>query len=59
MRARDDLLRVNEGKKHSAICGSYSDYTPENRTRIGRYNTENGPARATKHFAVPESWKQC
>ena len=59
MRARDDLLRVNEGKKHSAICGPYSDYTPENRTGIGRHNTENGPARATKHFAVPESWKQC
>ena len=45
-----------------AIHGAYSDYTPENRTQIGegqtKYNTNSGPARATRHFAVPEMLKQ-
>ena len=38
--------------KRNTICGAYSDYTPENRTKRGTYNTRNVPARDTRHFAV-------
>ena len=43
------------GTKCSVTRGTYTDYTPENRAKIGRYAAENGPARATRHFAVPET----
>ena len=43
------------GMKCSATCGSYTGYTSEERAKIGRYAAENGPARATRHFAVPET----
>ena len=33
-------------------------HTPESRTKMGRYNTETGPARATRHLAVTKSQKQ-
>ena len=46
---------VTAGKKHSPTRGSYADYTPEDRAKIGKYATENGPARATRHFSVPET----
>ena len=46
------LLRANIG------CHEVQIYTHENRTNIGRYNTENGPARATRHLAVPKSQTQ-
>ena len=42
------------GIKCNVICDAYSDYTPENRTMGGMYNTRNVPARATRHFAVPK-----
>ena len=38
--------------KRNTICGAYSDYAPENRTKRGTYNTRNAPARDTRHFAV-------
>ena len=40
--------------KCNANCSAYSDYTPENRTMGGTYNTRNVPARPTRHFAVPK-----
>ena len=40
--------------KRNTICGAYSDYTPENGTMGGTYNTRNVPARDTRHFAVPK-----
>ena len=43
------------GMKRSATRGSYTGYTSEERAKIGRYTAENGPARATRHFAVPET----
>ena len=40
------------GKKHSATRGSHTGYTPDQRQSedIGKYATENGPTRATRHF---------
>ena len=46
------------GIKRNVIYDAYSDYIPENRTMGGTYNTKQVPARATRHFAVPKSWKQ-
>ena len=43
------------GTKRSVTRGAYTDYTPEDRVKIGRYAAENGPARATRHFAMPET----
>ena len=43
------------GMKRSATRGSYTGYTSEERAKIGRYTAENGPARATRHFAVSET----
>ena len=43
------------GMKRSATRGSYTSYTSEERAKIGRYAAENGPTRATSHFAVPET----
>ena len=43
--------------KSSAIWGPYSGCTPD-RPKIEKYNTENNPARAATHFAVPKSQKQ-
>ena len=37
---------------------TYTNYTPEDRAKIGRYAAENGPARATRHFTVPETKTQ-
>ena len=45
---------MTAGKKRSANQGSYTDYTLEDRAKIGKYTTEIGPARATRHLAVPE-----
>ena len=42
----------------SAIRGAYSYNTPENRTKIGRYNTEKQSCYGTRHFTVSESRKQ-
>ena len=41
------------GKKCSANGGSYTDYTLEDRAKIGKYTAENGPARASRHLSVP------
>ena len=43
------------GTKCSVTHSAYTDHTPEDRAKIGRYAAENGPARATRHFAVPET----
>ena len=43
------------GTKCSVTRGAYTDYTPEDRAKRGSYAAENGPARATRHFAVPET----
>ena len=43
------------GTKRSVTRGAYTDYTPEDRAKIGRYAAENGPARATRHFTMPET----
>ena len=43
------------GTKRSVTRGTYTDYTPTDRTKIGTYTAENGPARATRHFAMPET----
>ena len=40
--------------KRSATRGSYTGYTSEERSKIGRYAAENGPARATRHFQCPK-----
>ena len=47
--------RAKFGMKRSAIHGSYTGYTYEERAKIGRYAAENGPGRATGHFVVPET----
>ena len=52
------FLASDLAMKRNRICGAYSDYTPENRTMGGTYNTKQVPARATRHFAAPKSWKQ-
>ena len=46
---------MTAGKKRSANRGSYTDYTLEDRMKIGKYTTENGLARATRHLSVPET----
>ena len=43
------------GTKRSVTCSAHTDYTPEDRAKIGRYASENGPARATRHFAMTET----
>ena len=34
--------------------GKYNQYDAEKRAQIGRYASENGPTRASRHFDVPE-----
>ena len=34
--------------------GKYTQYDAEKRAQIGRYASENGPTRASRHFDVPE-----
>ena len=46
------------GMKCSVTRGAYADYTPEDRAKIGKFAAENGPARATRHFAVPETTRR-
>ena len=46
---------MNAGKKRSANRGSYTDYTLEDRAKIGKCAAENGPARATRHLSVSET----
>ena len=46
---------MTAGKKRSANQGFYTDYTLEDRAKIGKYTTENGPARASRHLSVPET----
>jgi len=29
----------------------YNEYTPEERVRMGRYDAENAPTKAVRHFA--------
>jgi len=29
----------------------YNEYTPEERVKMGRYGTENGPAKVARHFS--------
>ena len=48
-RALDEEAKVST--ERDVTC----DYTPDERANIGRYAAENGPARATRHFAVPET----
>ena len=58
MGARGVLMQVNKvGKKCIMILGPYSAYT-ENMAKIGRYNTENGSAWATRHFTRRKSRQQ-
>ena len=58
MGARGDLLQVNKvGKKCNMILGANSAYT-KNTAKIGMYNTENGPAWATRHFTEPKRRQQ-
>ena len=45
---------MTAGKKCGANRGSYTDYTLEDRAKIGKYTAENGPARATRHLSVSE-----
>ena len=51
-RTVDEKAKIST--KHSVTRGAYTDYTPEDRAKIERYAAENGPARATRHFMVPE-----
>ena len=63
--SRKELRETNAAVKSShatsKIRGKYSDYTPEDRAKIGKYAAENGPARAVRHFSsvlgmkVPET----
>ena len=46
------------GTKRSVTCSAHTNYTPKDRAKIGRYAAENGPARATRHFAMPETSKR-
>ena len=41
--------------KRSVTRSAYINCTPEDRAKIGRYAAENSPARATRHFAMPET----
>ena len=34
---------------------NYATYSPEDRSKIGRYAAEHGPTKASRHFTVPES----
>ena len=42
-------------KKRRVTCGAYTDYTLEDRAKIGRYAAENSHPGATRHFTVPET----
>ena len=55
-RTLDEEAKV--GMKCSVTHGTYADYTPEDTAKIRRFAAENGPARATRHFAVPETTKR-
>ena len=46
---------MTAGKKRSANRGFYTDYTLEDRAKIGKYTAESGPARATRHLSVSET----
>ena len=46
------------GMKHCVTRDTYTDYTPEDKAKIGRYTSENGPVRATRHFVVPETTRR-
>ena len=46
---------MTAGKKHSANRGFYTDYTLEDRVKIGKYTAKNGPARASRHLSVSET----
>ena len=46
---------AKDGKECSATRGACIDYTPKDRAKIGRYVAENGPARVTRCFVVPET----
>ena len=46
------------GTKCSVTCSAYTDYTPTDRAKIGRYTAENGPGRATRHFVMPETTRR-
>ena len=50
-RTLDEEAKV--GTKRSVA--HYANYTPEDRAKVGSYAAENGPARATRHFVVPET----
>ena len=52
---REAFVLMPAGKKHSANRGSYTDYTLEDRAKIGKYTADNGPARATRHLSVSET----
>ena len=45
----------DEQTKVCKKCSACSEYTPKDRAKIGRYATENDPAEATMHFAVPKT----
>ena len=46
--ARWLVLKENHKTKQS----TYSEYTPEKRMKMGRYGTDNGPSKVTKHFSL-------
>ena len=52
---RQTLEEAKVGTKCRVTCSVYTDYTPEDRAKRGSYAAENGPARATRHFVVPET----
>jgi len=35
----------------------YNEYTPEERTKMGRYGAENGLAKAARHFSQLFRWQ--
>ena len=55
-RTVDEEAKV--GTKCSVTRSAYTDNTPEDRAKIGRYAAKNGPARATRHFAVSETTRR-
>ena len=48
-RALDEEAKVST--KRGVTCA----YTPDDRANLGRYAAENGPVRATRLVAVPET----
>ena len=50
--ADNALAKALEPASKQTVRGKYNCYTPEQRTQIGKYATENGATNAAKHYTA-------